>query len=192
MAKNNKPKTPAAAKAASSRSATGLTPKQQRFVDEYLIDLNATQAAIRAGYSAKTAQEQSSRLLSNVMVAAAIQVAQSRRSEETGITAKRVLQELAVIGFSDVRHYVVDDNGKIDLAEGAPDSAIRAVSSIKHKVRTVDRGDDGVETTHEVEIKLWDKNTALANAGRHLGMFVDKVESTERIIVEANYGPPDG
>ena len=54
------------------RSGVGLTPRQQRFVDEYLIDLNATQAAIRAGYSPKTAQSQSSRLLSNVMVRAAI------------------------------------------------------------------------------------------------------------------------
>ena len=60
-----------------------LTPKQQRFVEEYLIDLNATQAAIRSGYSEKTAQERSSRLLSNVMVQAAIQEAQSKRAERT-------------------------------------------------------------------------------------------------------------
>ena len=70
----------------------GLTPKQAAFVREYLIDLNATQAAIRAGYSAKTAQEQGSRLLSNVMVAKVIQAAMDARAKKTGIDAEFVLQ----------------------------------------------------------------------------------------------------
>jgi phage terminase small subunit len=68
-----------------------LTPKQQTFVAEYLKDLNATRAAVRAGYSAKTAQEQSSRLLSNVMVAEAVQKAMDKRSERTQIDADYVL-----------------------------------------------------------------------------------------------------
>lgn len=71
-----------------------LTDKQQRFVAEYLIDLNATQAAIRAGYSEKTAQEQGSRLLSNVMVAAAIQAAKDARSERTQVDADYVLRTI--------------------------------------------------------------------------------------------------
>jgi phage terminase small subunit len=68
-----------------------LTPKQDMFVREYLIDLNATQAAIRAGYSAKTADVQASRLLGNVQVAAAVQAAMDKRAEETGLDAKFVL-----------------------------------------------------------------------------------------------------
>lgn len=68
-----------------------LTPKQDMFVREYLIDLNATQAAIRAGYSAKTANEQGARLLAHVSVKAAIQAAMDKRAEETGIDAKFVL-----------------------------------------------------------------------------------------------------
>ena len=71
-----------------------LTDKQTRFVQEFLLDLNATQAAIRAGYSPKTAQEQSSRLLSNVMVAEAIRQAQAARSERTQLKADWVLERL--------------------------------------------------------------------------------------------------
>ena len=68
-----------------------LTPKQQRFVEEYLIDLNATQAAIRAGYSVKTAEQQGNRLLGNAKVAAYIALAQANRSERTEITQDYVL-----------------------------------------------------------------------------------------------------
>lgn len=71
-----------------------MTPKQQRFVDEYLIDLNATQAAIRAGYSAKTAQEQGSRLLSNAMIKAAVAAGQQKTSDDLGITREWILQKL--------------------------------------------------------------------------------------------------
>lgn len=71
-----------------------LTPKQQRFVEEYLIDLNATQSAIRAGYSEKTAQEQSSRLLSNVMVQEAVQKAKNKLSERTELTVDMVVHGL--------------------------------------------------------------------------------------------------
>ena len=71
-----------------------LTPKQQRFVEEYLIDLNATQAAIRSGYSERTAQEQSSRLLSNVMVQEAVQKAKNKLSERTELTVEMVVQGL--------------------------------------------------------------------------------------------------
>lgn len=72
--------------------SSNLTPKQEKFVEEYLVDLNATQAAIRAGYSAKTANEQSSRLLANVKVSGAIRAAMQKRSERTEITQDQVLQ----------------------------------------------------------------------------------------------------
>lgn len=71
----------------------GLTPKQERFVSEYLLDLNATQAAIRAGYSERTANEQGARLLAKVSVAAAIAEAQAARSERTKIDADYVLRQ---------------------------------------------------------------------------------------------------
>jgi phage terminase small subunit len=74
--------------------ASFITPKQKRFVEEYLVDLNATQAAVRAGYSARTAEQQGARLLGNVKVAAAIQVAQSARSERLRLTQDDVLRGL--------------------------------------------------------------------------------------------------
>lgn len=78
-----------------------LTPKQQRFVEEYLVDLNATQAAIRAGYSEKNAGKIGPELLGKTGVSAAIQAAKRRLSERTEITAERILLELAKIGFAD-------------------------------------------------------------------------------------------
>ena len=80
-----------------------LTPKQERFVSEYLIDLNATQAAIRAGYSEKTAQEQSSRLLSNVMVQQAVSDAQNRVAEKAEWSAADRLRMLAGIAEANIK-----------------------------------------------------------------------------------------
>lgn len=79
-----------------------LRPKHVRFVQEYLIDLNATQAAIRAGYSAKTAEQQGPRLLGNAGIAKAIFEAEQRRSARTEIAADAVLHELSAVGFSDI------------------------------------------------------------------------------------------
>lgn len=89
-----------------------ITEKQQRFVEEYLIDLNATQAAIRAGYSAKTADQQGSRMLANVKVQQAISVAMAERSKRTGINQDRVVLELARIAFVKMTD-LVDSHGRI-------------------------------------------------------------------------------
>lgn len=80
-----------------------LNAKQRRFLDEYLIDLNATQAAIRAGYSAKTASSQGERLLRNVEVQALLTERMKAREKRTEITQDKVLAELAKIGFADIR-----------------------------------------------------------------------------------------
>jgi len=156
-----------------------LTDRQSRFVDEYLVDLNATKAAIRSGYSAKTAASQGERLLRNVEVAGAIEKRKVERSAATGITQERVLRELAVLAFSDVTHYQVDENGRVTLAEGAPEGALRAISSIKHKTRSYGDGDD-TTIEHEVEVKLWDKTPNLKLAGRHVATpgFFEKLEVT--------------
>ena len=151
-----------------------LPPNQKRFVDEYLVDLNATQAAIRAGYSAKTAEAQGSRLLTNVKVAAAISEGKSERTKRVDITADRVLKELSLLAFSDHTHYAVDDRGNVKLAEHAPKDAHRAVSSVKHRITTDAQG----RVTRDVELKFWDKPGPLRLAGKHVGLFADKVELT--------------
>lgn len=162
-------KTPRAAKRAASR----LTPKQSVFVQEYLIDLNASQAAIRAGYSAKTAQEQSARLLSNVIVSAAVQKAMAERSERTRITVDRVLKELARMGFSDVRTIFTDAGGLRSPTE-MDDEAAAAIQSVEVITRRVPGDEKQVVQIHK--IKMADKLGALTQIGRHLGMFTDKSE----------------
>jgi phage terminase small subunit len=91
-------------------TAAPLTSKQARFVSEYLIDHNATQAAIRAGYSPRTAQEQSSRLLSNVMVSSAVAAGQARQLAAIDLSATRVLEELRRVAFANAGDYF-DANG---------------------------------------------------------------------------------
>jgi phage terminase small subunit len=152
-----------------------MTPKQTRFVAEYLIDLNATQAAIRAGYSRNGAEVTGSKLLRIAKVAAALQIAQTARATATGITQARVLLELEGLAFSDLTHYTVSDGGDVQLSGEAPAGAMRALQSIKRKITTVGRGRDAV-TTREVEIRLWDKPGPLKLAGQHVGILSDKVQ----------------
>lgn len=92
-----------------SKEATlqlGLTPKQQRFVDEYLVDLNGTQAAIRAGYSPGTARQMAAENLSKPYIELAIAEARKAQQERTSINADRVLQEIAAIALADSRELV--------------------------------------------------------------------------------------
>ena len=142
-----------------------LTDKQKRFVAEYLIDLNATQAAVRAGYSEKTAYSMGQRLLKNVEIQAAIAEAMKARSERTEITQDRVLNELAALGFYDVADFAAVEGGHVVLKETAiiPKEKRIAIVAIKE-------GQSGIE------VKLADKLRALEMIGKHLGMFTDKIE----------------
>lgn len=145
-----------------------LTEKQQRFADEYLIDLNGTQAAIRAGYSPKTAAEQGSRMLRVVKVRAHIDKQLAERSKRTGINQDRVLQELARIAF--VRATDVIDLETASILPDASDDDLAVIQSVKVK----NMHSDNVSGT-EREIKFTDKLKALDMLGKHLGMFNDKV-----------------
>lgn len=155
----------------------GLTEQQKRFVDEYLIDLNAKQAAIRAGYSLKTAQEQSSRLLSNVKVQAAIREAIATRSERTQVTQDDVLKELCLIAFSDINNCIsTDESGAVRIKplDKLPGGASRTIKKIKQKVVTIasDGEKEVLQTTTELE--FYDKVKSLELTGKHLGMFQEK------------------
>ncbi len=145
-----------------------LSEQRQRFVDEYLIDLNGTQAAIRAGYSVKTAQEQASRLLSNVMVQQAIAKRMAERSKRTGINQDRVVLELAKIAFVKMTD-VVDSNGRI--RENATDDDLSCIESIKYK-----ESDNEFGGSVEREVKIGSKLKALELLGKHLGMWNDKID----------------
>lgn len=152
-------------------SQMALTAKQERFVAEYLIDLNATQAAIRAGYSEKTANEQGSRLLANVKIAAAVAEAQAKRSKRTEITQDMVLAELAKIGFSDLRK-VLTATGNLSGPHDWDDNTAGAIASVEIVTRPGGVDENGErEVEHVAKIKTWDKLSALEKLGKHLGMF---------------------
>lgn len=142
-----------------------LTAKQQRFCDEYLIDLNATQAAIRAGYSVKTANEQGSRLLAKLSIQEAIGKEMAERSKRTGINQDRVVIELAKLAFVNIADVVDLENATVKTS--ATDEDLACIQSVKIKPS---------EFGTEREIKLYDKKASLELLGRHLGMFKDKLE----------------
>lgn len=168
--------------AARSRSGCKLTAKQQRFVGEYLIDLNATQAAIRAGYRASTAEQQGYQLLQKTSVQKAVRAAQARLSERTEITQNMVLLELARIGFSDIRKAVRWGNTELRVSAESGSSEVEAYHGLALKasdeidddtaaaIAEVSQGRDGLK------IKLYDKKAALVDIGKHLGMFVERKE----------------
>jgi len=147
-----------------------LSDKQQAFVQEYLKDLNGTQAAIRAGYSVKTANEQAARLLANVSVSEAVKTALEERAEKTGIDAEWVLRRLALEANADVAD-LYDDKGGLKPVKDWPliwrqglvagiDAEVTDTGSIIHKV------------------KLSDRVKRLEMIGRHVGVqaFKDRVE----------------
>ena len=163
-----------------------LAPKQQRFVEEYLIDLNATQAAIRAGYSPKTANEQGARLLVNVSIQKAIAKAMAERSKRTGVNQDRVIQELARIAFVNPQNVINPEDASVRME--AKEDDLACIQSIK--VKTMD-GAKGKSI--EREIKLNDKMKALELLGKHLGMFKDKVEldADMDLNITIDYGEDD-
>lgn len=181
-----------------------LTAKQRRFVDEYLVDFNATQAAIRAGYSAKTARAAAARTLSNVSIRTEIARRQRDLQVRTEVSQDRVVKELMRVAFADmadyaqVRSYPVVNKDGIEVVKqlvtftktsALTDDQRASVASIKQGV-------------NGIEVKLWDKLKALELLGRHIGMFNDKLEvkgaiDIASVLAEArgrvsNRGEPDG
>lgn len=154
-----------------------LTEKQQRFVDEYLIDLNATQAAIRAGYSVKTANEQGSQNLAKLSIQQAIAEQMAERSKRTGINQDRVVLELAKIALVKMTD-IVDSQGRIK-SDASPDD-LACIESVKYKESESDTG-----SSVEREVKIASKLKALELLGKHLGMWNDKldVNITQPIVI---------
>lgn len=156
-----------------------LTDKQQRFVDEYLIDLNATQAAIRAGYSTKTADRIGPELLGKTCVSEAISRKMAARSRRTGVNQDRVVIELAKIAFVNISDLVDTDTATILPTARKEDLA--CIESVKYKQMPTKSGDMGVER----EVKIASKLKALELLGKHLGMWSDKfnvtVEKSEKL-----------
>lgn len=156
-----------------------LTDKQRRFVEEYLVDLNATQAAIRAGYSQKTASSQGERLLRNVEVAKALQAAQAARSTRTSIDADYVLNRLVEIDQMDVLDILNDDMGLKPVSEWPPVWR-RYLSGFDLAEMFGGTGEERSAIGYLKKIKWPDKVKNLELLGRHVGVraFRDQVEHT--------------
>ena len=160
-----------------------LTPKQKAFVQEYLVDLNATQAAIRAGYSTKTAYSIGQENLNKLEIQAAIQKAQQERIKRTQITQDMVVRELAKLGFSNIGKYAKWEGDKVTLinSEELSEDDLACVSEISQ---------NATQNGNSVRFKLHDKRAALELLGRHLGMFRDNVNHTGEVQVIFNIPRP--
>jgi phage terminase small subunit len=157
-----------------------LTEKQQRFVDEYLIDLNATQAAIRAGYSVKTAAEIGCENLIKPNIQATVAKAMAERSKRTGFNQDRVVVELAKIAFVKMTDIV---DGQARIKNTATDDDLSCIESVKFKESYSDTG-----SSTEREVKISPKLKALELLGKHLGMWNDKldVNITQPIVISGS------
>lgn len=171
-----KPKTLLPMPSKSVLDSLKLTPKQRLFVQEYLIDLNATQASIRAGYSIKNAEFQAHCLLKNPKLKQAIKLAMYEREQRTKVTQDRVIEELAKIAFINPTDVV--NSYDASLHNGAAREDTAAISSIRVR-RIPSKNGMGIER----EIKLNDKIRALDLLGKHLGLFNDKLNITADAVV---------
>ena len=156
-----------------------LTAKQKKFVEEYLIDLNATQAAIRAGYSTESAKEIGCENLTKPNVKAEIDKAIAERSRRTGINQDRVLRELAKIAF--VNPGDVINLNQATVKSDAKEEDLAAIASVKIKNIPTEDG----EIT-EREIKLCDKLKALDLLGKHLGIYDKKDAEDKNLTITIN------
>jgi len=159
-----------------------FTPKKKRFFEEYLKDLNATQAAIRAGYSKKTAHSQGPRLLEDVDVANAIKNAQRERSEAVKIDAAYVLSRLGEIDQMDALD-ILNEDGSVKHIQDWPKIWRQMISGLD--VMEVVGASDDMRTAVVKKIKWPDKIKNLELIGRHVGVqaFRDQVKHEGSISV---------
>lgn len=143
----------------------GLSAKQAFFVQEYLVDLNATEAALRAGYSAKSAKAIGAENLTKPAIADAVEEAMAIRVKRIEVSQDAVLQELGAIAFGNIADVAEWTPGKVTVLDSG--SRSRTVLSAVAQVS---------ETTNGVTLRMHDKQAALVNLGKHLGMFREKVE----------------
>jgi phage terminase small subunit len=163
--------------------ADKLTPKQKRFCEEYIIDLNATQAAIRAGYSDNSGKQIANENLTKPDVQEYIQELIQKREKRTEITADKVIKELAHIAFDDISNYLQYRTERVVTGhndDGTPIQEYRTIIDLKdsdtidtRSISEVQQGSNG-----QFKFKMYCKDNALVQLGKHLGLFVDKVEAT--------------
>ncbi len=153
------------------------------FCQEYVKDLNGTQAAIRAEYDEKSARHQASRLLTNDHVCALIKQLNEKKLRSVKVDAETILTELLRLATSDIRK-LFNENGGILPPNEWPDDIAKAVSSIQvDELFDYDNGQKN-QVGLTKKIKLWDKNAALDKLAKHLGLLVDRIEVNGKVTLE--------
>lgn len=152
-----------------------LTPKQAAFCAEYLIDLNGCQAAIRAGYSKKTARSVAAENLTKPDIQAEVARLMGDRSRRVEVTADNVLAELLKIAMADIGQAFKED-GSLKTLHDMPEEIRRAIAGVDVFEEFEGRGEDREQIGFTKKVRFWDKTKALEMLGRHLRMFTDKME----------------
>lgn len=157
-----------------------LNPKQTAFCHEYIVDLNAKRAAMRAGYSVKTAEVIGYQLLQNTLVAAKLEELRTKQQTRTGISADRALREAARLAFFDIRK-LCDASGNPIPIQDLDDDTAAAIQGLE-----LSSEKDGEGFTTVRKYKVADKNAALERVFKHLGLFEKDNDQTNPASAVAN------
>lgn len=158
-----------------------MTPKQARFVAEYRKDLNATQAAIRAGYSPKTANEQASRLLADVNIAAAVAKQTQAQLERADLSAVRVLEELRRLSFADIRG-LFDEHGNLKPLHELTAEQAACIAGFEVIKKNAEAGDGKTDVVHKV--RVIDKTRSLEMLAKHFALLTERIEHQGELTIK--------
>ncbi len=167
-------------------SKTKLRPKQKKFVQEYLVDLNATQAAIRAGYSEKTAYSIGFENLRKPEIQEALDLAQKKLAKKVEVTIEELITAYKQIAFADLAE-CYDENGFLKNIHDIPISARMALAGLEVDELYEGKGETREQIGQTKKVKMWDKLKALDALGRHLGLFnADTSQKPVTPIIQLN------
>lgn len=154
-----------------------LTPKRHRFVEEYLVDLNATQAAIRAGYSKRSAHVLANEVLKDPKVAELIDKTLVERKIANQRTAEATHDEIRALAHSDPRS-IFDDNGRVKLPSQWSDELARTIAAfeLREEWKPGETREDEPHLVVITKVKFWEKPKALEMKGRTQRLFTDTLE----------------
>lgn len=147
-----------------------LTAKEEKFCQEYVKYLNKTKAAVSAGYSKKSAKEIGYENCTKPHIQNRIAEIQKELQEHTGVTAHKIIMELAALGFYSIRDFVQENNSIKDISKIAKNK-LKPVTGIKVTERCFTNEEGTVIKQTQTELKLSDKRASLVDLGRHLGIF---------------------
>lgn len=151
-----------------------LNPKQERFCVEYSADHNGTQAAIRAGYSEKTAYSLAERLLRKVEIKKRVVAIDAKHTESVDLKADAVLRALMEIAFADIAE-AFNDDGTLKRLKEMPQSIRRCIAGVDVEELFAGSGQERTMVGYVKKFRMWDKVKALEKLGQHLDLFVERV-----------------